>query len=245
MKNKLPPSNIEAQSMRNITSNHRLIIPFFQRPYTWTEKQIEEMFEDIISSFSDNEETYSFGNAQLLTFDRHDFYVIDGQQRLTTFLAIIEEFSKHIKNARFKEFLNSNILNYNDYRGNFVSKMLQRETENLELHDIILPDNIKKYISQRVEEIIKTFDNWEEKGGILEFLYSDITFLNQTYFATDYKNNPTQRKECMYSIMKHFLKMNTRGKAFNEEETLQIINILENKEIEQKEKKKKVNFRQP
>ena len=65
----------------------KYVIPSFQRPYSWKNEQIEQLFIDI----KDEALGYYAGNI-LVTGDESALNVIDGQQRLTTislfFLAI-------------------------------------------------------------------------------------------------------------------------------------------------------------
>lgn len=74
------------------------IIPIFQRNYSWTNNNIEELYNDII-----NEESgYYIGNLLVTRgINKYEYEIVDGQQRLTTialyFLAIYEELNDLIK----------------------------------------------------------------------------------------------------------------------------------------------------
>jgi len=69
------------------------LVPLFQRPYTWTEKQWRTLWSDIISFYdfedADSRSTHFMGAvvtmpARSVPVGVSKFLVIDGQQRLTT-----------------------------------------------------------------------------------------------------------------------------------------------------------------
>ncbi|NIZ46316.1 DUF262 domain-containing HNH endonuclease family protein [Entomospira nematocerorum] len=71
---------------------HKIIIPEFQRAYSWGRSQVEEFLLDIEES-STTEQQYYYGHYLVLREDK-DGNVIDGQQRLTT-LALFLAAAKH------------------------------------------------------------------------------------------------------------------------------------------------------
>jgi hypothetical protein len=74
----------------------KYIIPIYQRPYSWTEDQIKKFIDDIFFSYWGNDgnspQDFIFiGTMQLSERQSKDEQeVIDGQQRLTTFLIILK-----------------------------------------------------------------------------------------------------------------------------------------------------------
>lgn len=74
----------------------KYVIPIFQRPYSWTEEELNKFITDIFSSFWGNgdtiiEEPIFIGTMQLSYKQKPNVQeIIDGQQRLTTFLILIK-----------------------------------------------------------------------------------------------------------------------------------------------------------
>jgi hypothetical protein len=74
----------------------KYIIPIYQRPYSWTDEQLRKFISDIFTSFWGNdgnsiEEPMFIGTMQLSTKnDNNEQEIIDGQQRLTTFLILLK-----------------------------------------------------------------------------------------------------------------------------------------------------------
>ena len=72
----------------------KYIIPPYQRAYSWTESECEELFEDLKTAFLKNKkEGYFLGNLVLATALRDEYEVIDGQQRLTTLIMLLKVLS--------------------------------------------------------------------------------------------------------------------------------------------------------
>ena len=69
----------------------KYVIPPYQRAYSWTENECEELFEDLKNAYYTNKnEGYFLGNIILSTTNRDEFEVIDGQQRLTTLIMFLK-----------------------------------------------------------------------------------------------------------------------------------------------------------
>ena len=74
---------------------NQYVIPPYQRPYSWTEEQCEELFNDLQRAFEDdNTNEYFLGNIVIASSheDKNRLEVIDGQQRLTTLTLLIKAF---------------------------------------------------------------------------------------------------------------------------------------------------------
>ena len=74
----------------------KYIVPIYQRKYSWTDKEIEQLLEDIINK--EEKDKYFLGT---LTVDKKEdgrYEVIDGQQRLTTLCLIMIYLKKDIDN---------------------------------------------------------------------------------------------------------------------------------------------------
>ncbi len=113
-------SRTEEVNFVDIFDNNRvlLLVPNYQRPYSWTEKEVEDFLQDIYSAYK-NKIPYLFGSIYLApvnglevlkrftpnkVFEQYfknlksleeflnvrgrqiePFFIVDGQQRITTF----------------------------------------------------------------------------------------------------------------------------------------------------------------
>lgn len=65
-------------------------VPRYQRDYSWTESEWDDLWQDLIALFSeDAEPAHYLGYVVLQTSNNKDFHIIDGQQRLTTLSLLI------------------------------------------------------------------------------------------------------------------------------------------------------------
>ncbi|TGL06709.1 DUF262 domain-containing protein [Leptospira bouyouniensis] len=71
-------------AVSDIFINTNFIIPIYQRNYSWKEKEIEQLIEDIDSSIQSPNSSYFLGNLIVNQKESRLYEVVDGQQRLTT-----------------------------------------------------------------------------------------------------------------------------------------------------------------
>lgn len=87
------------------------IIPEYQRPYTWPRENCVALWEDItnyvegIKNEPGNPVSYFFGTLVMLEEKRGVYTVIDGQQRIITFMLLLRAFYEYCKS----------IADYDDY----------------------------------------------------------------------------------------------------------------------------------
>lgn len=73
-------------------------IPHFQRDYSWTDTEWDDLWQDILGTLSENGElAHYMGYLVLQSGDEKTFEVIDGQQRLTTLTLIVLAALKNLK----------------------------------------------------------------------------------------------------------------------------------------------------
>jgi hypothetical protein len=73
-------------------------IPRFQRDYSWTDEEWEDLWSDILGTIQpDGEPAHYMGYLVLQSQDDKTFDVIDGQQRLTTLSLIVLAVLKNLK----------------------------------------------------------------------------------------------------------------------------------------------------
>jgi hypothetical protein len=75
-----------ARSLRDILKAHFFFIPRFQRAYSWTRENVEELWEDSIQEASGG---YFIGSMVVYKQAEDTRAVIDGQQRLTTLMMLL------------------------------------------------------------------------------------------------------------------------------------------------------------
>jgi len=109
-KSKMSKLSVDQKTIKEIFQGNKAdyLIPDYQRPYAWEKTECQTLWDDIFSfAFPDNDyskfnkdEEYYLGS--IVTFDngRGKKEVIDGQQRLTTFLLILRAFYGKFEHMR-------------------------------------------------------------------------------------------------------------------------------------------------
>ena len=137
-----------------VNEGERYSIPIYQRPYSWEEKNIKDFLESIFDAFKEvNEEKCKanvkpvfFGTIQLdRNKDDNTLDIVDGQQRLTTFLLFLDllqrneihpkeyiDCSKVIKSEKLKEVLKDDNIKNTSSKYYENRKLLKKEVEHFE-----------------------------------------------------------------------------------------------------------------
>ena len=137
-----------------VNERERYSIPIYQRPYSWEEKNIKDFLTSIFDAFKEvNEEKCKanvkpvfFGTIQLdHNKDDNTLDIVDGQQRLTTFLLFLDllqrneihpkeyiDCSKVIKSEKLKEVLNDDNIKNTSSKYYENRKLLKKEVEHFE-----------------------------------------------------------------------------------------------------------------
>ncbi len=105
--------NIDQKNIINLFSEKKtdFLIPDYQRPYAWEEKECQTLWEDILSfAFPDNDvtkfnpENDEYFLGPIVTFKNNNkMEIIDGQQRLTTLMLLLRAFYSIYGNMRDTE----------------------------------------------------------------------------------------------------------------------------------------------
>ena len=147
------PIDSKVLGLRDIIKE-RYRIPIYQRPYSWEEKNIKDFLTSIFDAFKEvNEEKCKanvkpvfFGTIQLdHNKDDNTLDIVDGQQRLTTFLLFLDllqrnekhpkeyiDCSKVIKSEKLKEVLKDDNIKNTSLKYYENRKLLKKEVEHFE-----------------------------------------------------------------------------------------------------------------
>lgn len=88
---------------RFLKRSQQFVIPIYQRTYSWTEQQCRQLWDDIIRAGKrDDISAHFIGSVVYIEQGLYQvsgispLLVIDGQQRLTTAMLLIEALSRHL-----------------------------------------------------------------------------------------------------------------------------------------------------
>ena len=100
-------------------------IPKYQRPYKWVDEQVDQLWDDIYTSFEENIQNYFLGSIITASpqKDSKRFDIVDGQQRLTTLMILFcvvrdlyPNINQNKNNAITIEYIKNAIFSFGDER---------------------------------------------------------------------------------------------------------------------------------
>lgn len=191
-------------SIANLIGNSILyIIPVYQRPYSWTDIQIESLLTDICNGFKNNEPMF-IGTMQLSSrkyVDKNEFWqdVIDGQQRISTISIILKELSKlSPSNNKLKELKFNWIETHVDttQSGYMESYFMDKYTND----DI---KNLYAVNANKISELLEKNVSKEEIDSFADYILNKILFV------------VIETKAGLSKTLQIFNTINTAGLALN------------------------------
>ena len=196
----------------------KYIIPPYQRAYSWTESECDELFEDLKTAFQKNKtEGYFLGNLVLATALRDEYEVIDGQQRLTTLIMFLKAlYAFDLNNRRLK----STIWILNDRTNTIIEQRVKTnifiEKDSLSFNEVLdenyqyekpkdKKDKFKTniyFFYEKIKEFI--YQDGNDIKDFIDFILYDVSLLP---IHTEAENSAEAREKAL----KIFETMNNRG----------------------------------
>ena len=162
------------------------LIPIYQRTYNWSEKQCEQLWDDIVQ-VSQNDKIPSHFLGSVVYIQRgiyqasavNSLMVIDGQQRLTTMTLLLAAIRKKLEESDAKNINRTKINNYflfnNDEEGDNRQKLVLTKSDKETLFSLLdetpLPENPSKHIIDNYNYFLNQINKSEIN---LDLLYHGI-----------------------------------------------------------------------
>lgn len=181
-----------------LNDNEKLIIPIFQRDYSWREDNWKQLWGDIKSGYK--EQKYHYMGSVVLVENNKVKEIVDGQQRITTlsmlYLAIIKNFLLLINNNINKE---DNLKRVEDIRNNIVHKRdlydLNKVDNKLILNETNNPI-YQDYLVNNIEEQIPNINN--DSNDLLVKCYKYYVDQIQKVCTNENEEFPDEKKLLNY-----------------------------------------------
>ena len=151
-----------------------LKIPEYQRPYKWTEKNVNNLIDDIISN--KNKSEYRLGTLVLHLFDQN-LDIVDGQQRIITLMLILRALSENYKkvdkqlyaeNNLWKHEFNNPISQNNIFKNYQLIKQRINDFDEATVDFLLTKCTFVKIVLNDVSEAFQFFDSQNSRGKELE-----------------------------------------------------------------------------
>ncbi|GAA9682314.1 DUF262 domain-containing protein [Helicobacter pylori] len=192
-------------------------IPIYQRPYQWTEENCEKLLDDLFFNYEDDRESdYFCGSLVLIAISEDSkaktYDVVDGQQRLSTFILLAkvlatlyserltEESKDYLQESLISKYGKKDRLNFNAIGFNSKKDFQYALTS---FNDAPVSNNKNNYLKNAV--CLKNYlekKEIEDINDFIEWLYFKVVFITITCPDAD-------------KALRIFSVLNARGLALN------------------------------
>ncbi len=149
---------------------NQLVIPIYQRLYSWEKKQCEQLWDDIIKIGGNDKMDGHFIGSILYVLDRithsnNALLIIDGQQRLTTITLLLIALRNHLSDEVKREEIEDHYLINSDKDGDKKFRLILSESDKDTLLSLIDKDRRKpSEPSSKIVKNFKLFEEWVSKN---------------------------------------------------------------------------------
>ncbi|MGG2409871.1 DUF262 domain-containing protein [Helicobacter pylori] len=212
-------------------------IPIYQRPYQWTEENCEKLLDDLFFNYEDDRESdYFCGSLVLIAISEDSkaktYDVVDGQQRLSTFILLAkvlatlyserltEESKDYLQESLISKYGKKDRLNFNAIGFNSKKDFQYALTS---FNDAPVSNNKNNYLKNAV--CLKNYlekKEIEDINDFIEWLYFKVVFI--TIICPD-----------VDKALRIFHVLNARGLALNATDIFKGELLKHAKEHEQEE----------
>ncbi len=160
---------------------NQLVIPIYQRLYSWEKEQCKELWDDIIKIGGNDKMDGHFIGSIVFVHDgiystsHNELLIIDGQQRLTTITLLLTALRDHLSNeVKRKEIENHYLIN-SDKDGDKKFRLILSESDKDTLLSLIDKDRRKPSDpSSKIVENFKLFEEWVSNTDKLETIFKGL-----------------------------------------------------------------------
>ncbi len=185
---------------------NQLVIPIYQRLYSWEKEQCKQLWDDIIKIGGDDKMDGHFIGSILYVLDgfthsNNALLIIDGQQRLTTITLLLTALRNHLSDeVKRKEIENRYLIN-SDKDSDKKFRLILSESDKDTLLSLIDKDRRKpSEPSSKIVENFKLFEEWIRKNtNQLETIFKGLEKLTIVWISLRKKDDPQLVFESMNS----------------------------------------------
>jgi len=204
----------DIKSIGEYLKNRQLDIPYYQRPYKWTNKNVIQLIDDIHRFKSDT--PYRIGTVVIHREDGKD-RIVDGQQRTITFLLIL----KAITDYKLDTFNDALKVQISEVNGQLFAPVFKSDItkENIQKNY----NTIKRKLDSMDESFVEYFLN---KCEVTYFVIDDISEAFQFFDSQNARGKDLEPHDLLKAY--HLREMDNIGNSINEDEVKKLVVTWEN-----------------
>ncbi|GAA9025855.1 DUF262 and DUF1524 domain-containing protein [Helicobacter pylori] len=160
---------------------NQLVIPIYQRLYSWEKEQCKQLWDDIIKIGGNDKMDGHFIGSILYALDgiyttsHNELLIIDGQQRLTTITLLLIALRDHLSDEVKRKEIEDHYLINSDKDGDKKFRLILSESDKDTLLSLIDKDRIKpSEPSSKIVENFKLFEKWVSNTDKLETIFKGL-----------------------------------------------------------------------
>ncbi|GAA9136604.1 DUF262 and DUF1524 domain-containing protein [Helicobacter pylori] len=211
---------------------NQLVIPIYQRLYSWEKEQCKELWDDIIKIGGNDKMDGHFIGSILymldgITHSDNALLIIDGQQRLTTITLLLTALRNHLSDEVKRKEIEDRYLINSDKDGDKKFRLILSDSDKDTLLYLIDKDRRKpSEPSSKIVENFKLFEEWVSKNtNQLETIFKGLEKLMIVYIALEKEKDDPQLI---------FESMNSKGMELAQTDLIRNYIVMET-EIEKQE----------
>lgn len=181
---KITPTSLSISQLLS-TESEQFVIPAYQRRYSWQDKQVKELFDDI--NHLEGGETHLLGSIVCLTGDHgagiNSLELVDGQQRTTTIMLFLDAIEDRLRSDGNDEDAQtiSKMVTSKDYTGTKSKKLVLGDLDNRDFMRVIDGVELEEVINNNLLRARKIIGELIDKLSVEEFNHLRYKFINQAY----------------------------------------------------------------
>ena len=206
-------------SIRDIFKDEKIYkIPLYQRKYDWEQNNIDILIETFVRKYKDENKNYIFlGNMEFKKIDNNTLQIVDGQQRMTTFLILFYQIAK-------EQFTKEKIMKIFKIKNSEEKKEVNEETK---FRDFLE----KPYYTEDEKKEIESLNNKRVKNKkIQELKNSNIYRLNNYYIEKALERNADSIEDyedfVQYLLDNVYVVQILLNEGISENESIEIFNSI-------------------
>ncbi|MFT2744565.1 DUF262 domain-containing protein [Helicobacter pylori] len=177
---------------------NQLVIPIYQRLYSWEKEQCKQLWDDIIKIGGDDKMDRHFIGSILyvldgITHSDNVLLIIDGQQRLTTITLLLTALRDHLIDEVKRKEIEDHYLINSDKDGDKKFRLILSESDKDTLLSLIDKDRRKpSELSSKIMENFKLFEEWVSNTNKLETIFKGLEKLMIVEIALEKEKDEPQ-----------------------------------------------------
>ncbi|GAA9064553.1 DUF262 and DUF1524 domain-containing protein [Helicobacter pylori] len=212
---------------------NQLVIPIYQRVYSWEKEQCKQLWDDIIKiGGNDKMDGHFIGSILYVikdktTYSNNTLLIIDGQQRLTTITLLLTALRDHLSDEVKRKEIEDDYLINSDKDGDKKFRLILSDSDKDTLIYLIDKDRRKPSDpSSKIMENFKLFEEWVSKNtNQLETIFKGLDKLMIVEIALEKEKDDPQLI---------FESMNSKGIELTQTDLIRNYVVMET-EIEKQE----------